>query len=82
MKRKAIVPIKVTAQKPKSKWYAPTFTIKGISRETLGLILSFAEDGVKATGNNVYADTLELVRQLHEYIDGEDWQLKTPLEIP
>lgn len=84
--------MKVTAHKPKSKWYSPTFTIRGIDRETLGLILAFAEGGLITERQKYreghqegksfpYNSTEELVKSLQNYINADAVVRLTPLEV-
>lgn len=75
--------MKVISHKPKSKWHPPTFTIRGISRDTLSLLLTFAEEGVEKTDNpHVYESTLKLAKAVRTYIDSEACVRMTPLELP
>jgi hypothetical protein len=86
--------VKIICHKPKSKWHSPTFTIRGINREELGLILNFAEEGLeahqKATADKPgeptrpfpYTATLDLVRKIDAWVHNEDSVVRmTPLEV-
>lgn len=75
--------MKVICNRPKSKWHTLPVTIQRIPRESLSLILSFAQDGVRAHGNQeLYGWVGELAQTIDEYINHHDTCVqKTPLVI-
>lgn len=80
--------MKVISHKPKNKWYSPTFTIRQITREDLGLILSFARDGLEQyrgdfpIRNLNYENLENLIDEIDAYVHGDETKRVEPLEIP
>lgn len=83
--------MKITSRKPKSKWHSPTFTVAGIDRETLALILEFAADGIAyyigsrtgdgETSSDSYADLRETIKNIDDYVNSDETTRLTPLEL-
>lgn len=74
--------MKITGHKPKNRWHPPTFTIRGIDRDTLSLILSFAKDGIeKYESNGDFSKYLKMIRIIDDFINGDAEVIYNPLEI-
>jgi hypothetical protein len=64
--------MQVTTTRRRTKTEAQLFTIRGISRETLSLILSFAVDGLDLPKNRNLQDVRPIVEAIDSYVNDED----------
>jgi hypothetical protein len=77
---------KVVSHKPKNRWDTWRFTIRGIDRETLSLLLNFAEDayaGLAASADSSSYDWIgAVIERMGVYINHPDGVVRlTPLEV-
>ena len=75
--------MKIVCHPPRRKYDPTRFTIRGINRETLSLLLTFAQEGMERPENvGKYSDMVELCKTIDDWINNEDSVVRlTPLEI-
>jgi len=78
--------ITIRTRKRRNKYDPLFFNISGVNREDLGLLISFAEDGVVANPRfqdksiQEYTRMMECIKRIENYINNEDETVRsTPL---
>lgn len=70
--------MKVVTHKPKSKWHSPNFTIRGINRETLTMMLLCAIEGARNVVNDPSRreEYILLFRRIEAHINHSDTEVR------